>query len=235
MKTKTKDYPVASIGKRIITNLINYGLLCAIGILSNFLILFFPFDWDAVNQAKPYNNLLFSGLFTVCCVLNFLVWFLLFILIPYWSGGKTFASCMTKCKLYCEQESKRFKSIFDHQGVFMLPLFFVMLFTSCISFAFNYPAQFINSVFTFNPKEAHTGSAGEVASGIMLTLLILSCIILCGNVVNVCINRNTSSLLDDQFKVYLIDYSEDTIKVEKVKVDNNDLPGKIDIEELEKL
>ncbi len=236
MQTTTKDYPVATIGKRIGINIANYLLLGILGMLVNFLILYFPFDWNVITNDSelPYNNILFSGLFTLCMVINGLLWFLLFILVPYWADGKTFGSCMTKCKLYCEEESHRFKSIMDHQGVFILPILFTMFLSSLVSFAFKDPAQFISSIFGFNPGGV-SGTAEQAASGVMFVLFIISCIILCGNIINVCLNRNTSSLLDDQFKVYLIDYSEDTAKPSIIKKDKHDLPGKIDMEELDKL
>ncbi len=236
MQTSTKEYPVATIGKRIGINIANYSLLSILGILINFLIIYFPFNWDNINANTPanYDHILFSGLFTVCCVVDALLWLFLFVLIPFWCNGKTFGSCMTKCKLYCEDEKHQFKSILDHQGVFMIPMLFTMILTALVSFAFNDPAQFISSVFGFNPGQVK-GTAEQAASGVMFVLFVLSCIVLCGNIINVCLNRNTSSLLDDQFNVYLIDYSEDNIKPEVVKKDKHDLPGKIDLEELEKL
>ncbi len=237
MLTTIKEYPVATIGKRISINIANYALLIALGVLSNFLIMYFPFDWDNINAKfyKPYNHILYSGLFTVAVLTDALLWFILMVLIPYFKDGKTFGSLFTKCRLYFDGEKGRFKAMLDHQSVAIVPILAVMLLSALVSFAFNDSAQFINSIFGFKPGDV-SGTGEQTASTVMFVLFIFACIGLAGNMINVVLNKNTSSLLDNQFNVYLIYYgpAEKPKKEKEAKV-ATDLPGKIDLEELEKL
>ncbi len=237
MSTTIKEYPVATIGKRISINIANYALIVALGFLSSFLILYFPFDWDNINSQyfEPYNHILFSGLFTASVIVDSLWWFILMIVIPYFRDGKTFGSLFTKCRLYHDAEKGRFKAILDHQSVAIVPILAVMLLSALVSFAFDDSAQFIDSIFGFKPGEVK-GTGEQSASTVMFVLFIFACIGLAGNMINVILNRNTSSLLDNQFDVYLIYYGPtDKPEKEKPKKSNNDLPGKIDLEELDKL
>ncbi len=236
MQTTVKEYPVANIGKRIWTNVANWGLIIGLGILINFFILYFPLDWDKINSnIEPYNHTLFSGLFTICVVFNSLLWFISMVVIPYHHDGKTFGSLFTKCKLVCEKDKGKFKAMFDHQSIAVVPILAVMLLSSLISFAFNDSAQFISSIFGFKPGDVK-GTGEQSASTVLFVLFLFACLTTAGNIINVVMNRNTSSLLDNQFHIYLIYYGpEEQPKEKKKKKEKNNLPGKIDVEELEKL
>ncbi len=235
MQTTIKEYPVATIGKRILTNVANWGLIISLGILINFFVLYFPLDWDAINSNfKPYNHILFSGLFTVCVVFNSLLWFISMVVIPYKHDGKTFGSLFTKCKLVCEKDKNKFKAMLDHQSIAVVPILAVMLLSALISFAFDDSAQFISSIFGFKPGEVK-GTGEQSASTVLFVLFLFACLTTAGNVINVLMNKNTSALLDNQFNVYLIYYGPQEEPKQKKKKQKHDLPGKIDVEELEKL
>ncbi len=236
MQTTIKEYPIATIGKRVLTNVANWGLLITLGMLVNFFILYFPLDWDNINAEypKPYDHILFSGLFTICVTFNWLLWFIAMVVIPYFKDGKTFGSLFTKCRLYCDKEKGKFKSILDHQSIAVVPVLAVMMLSSLISFAFDDSAQFISSIFGFKPGEV-SGTGEQSASTVMFVLFLFACFTTAGNVINVLMNKNTSALLDNQFGVYLIYYGPSETETKEAPQDKNDLPGKIDIEELEKL
>lgn len=104
-----------------------------------------------------------------------------------------------------------------------------------VSFAFENPVNFISSIFTLN----NTNGADtwvKMAAGILLACAVIFSFPTLGILVNIALNSNTTSILDETYNFFVIIADQPINKTKTAsKVKQTDLPGLIDIEELEQL
>ena len=165
--------------------------------------------------------------------INLIIWFGYFIIIPGLANGRTLFNLITKTKLHWDSTSNLMSRLLKHEGIAVLPIYFLNIIVGLISFAFESPTLFISSIFTFSKN--YSSEWMQIASAILFVVLIIASLFLLGTIINIIANKGKSSYLDDVCEIYFIHLETINKKViEKTEV-NNSLPGSIDERELERL
>lgn len=232
--SKIKNYPLASAARRITSRLCDYIFIILINVGLTIGLTFFTID-SSFTKILPDKAWLFSlMLFVSNIVFIFIRWFY-FVQISIWTKGRTLFYKIFKLRIYYDDKEKIYRRIFIHEFMSISGVCFSNILISLISFSFDDPLLFITNTFSMNSLKG-VGSGIEIASSVMITVYVLSCFPLIGVVVNTGMNSRTTTLLDENNKIYVIHLlanNKIVDKIEKKKV--HTLPGDIDLEELEKI
>lgn len=225
-------YNVASASRRIFSKFLDYVLIISVSILINFLILYLSLNSNNINSGN-YNYVLFSGLFLLSMVINLIIWFFYFILIPGMCSGRTLFSLLLRIKLYWDDNQYLMSRLIKHEGIWILPIYFLNIIIALVSFAFDQPAKFITNIFSFMNNSINQSM--QIACSILFVVMMILSLFILGNIVNIIANNNRSSYLDDVCEIYVIH----TLKIENKKDSKKEtkhlLPGSIDEKELDNL
>lgn len=231
--SKIKNYPLASSARRITSRFLDYMLIIIINVGLTIALTFFTLD-TSFTKIMPDKTWLFSLMLLISNIIFIFIWWFYFVQITLWTNGRTLFYKMFKLRMYYENKEKIYRRIFNHEFMAISGVCFSNIIVSLISFAFDDPLLFIVNTFSMNSLKG-VGSGIQIASSVMITVYVLSCFPLIGVIANTAMNSNTTSLLDENNKIYIV-YLVPNKKIEiKNKEKIYSLPGDIDSEELEKL
>lgn len=232
--SKIKNYPLASAARRIGSGLCDYIFIILINVGITIGLTFFTLD-ASLTKVLPDKAWLFSLMFVTSNIIFVFIWWIYFVQMSIWTKGRTLFYKIFKLRMYYEDKEKIYRRIFAHEFMSISGICFANILISLVSFSFDDPLLFITNTFSMNSIKG-VGNGIEIASSVMITVYVLSCFPLIGVVVNTAMNSNTTTLLDENNKIYVIHLltnNKVTDKIEKNKI--HTLPGDIDLEELEKI
>lgn len=147
IKNNKIKYPLAPATRRVLARFFDLFLLCvlSIGIFSAFTL------WIFINDRTYYNQKLFCGMFLIANFTSILMFFIYFVVFPYFFGGYTLFMRMFKIKVYSNKKGFVFFREIIKRELFIWFLFFIINFILIIVLFFqNNPLEIIKELFIFN-------------------------------------------------------------------------------------